>query len=66
MATCRFPKLDCLTGGPNVVLFFDLVKLYDFAQSCDIRAVQDSVVSTIYVRLSDDREGWATLSTDIG
>lgn len=66
MATCRFPKLDCLTGVPNVVPLFDLVKLYVFAQSYNIRAVQDSVVSTIYGRLSDDLESWATLGTDAG
>lgn len=66
MATCLFPKLDCLTGGPNIVPLFDLVKLYVFAQSYNIRAVQDSVVSTIYGRLSDDREGWGTLGTDTG
>lgn len=64
MATCRFPKLDCLTGGPNVVSFFDLVKLYVFAQSYNICAVQDSVVSTLYARLSDGRESWLTLGTD--
>lgn len=66
MASCRFPRLDCLTGGPKVVSFSGLLKLYVFAQSYNIRAVQDSVVSTIYGRLSDDRESWTTLGSDVG
>lgn len=40
------------------------MKLYVFAQTYDIEAVQDSIVSTIYARLSADREIWATLGPD--
>lgn len=40
------------------------MKLYVFAQTYDMKAVQDSIVSTICVRLSHDREIWATLGSD--
>lgn len=40
------------------------MKLYVFAQTYGIQAVQDSIVSTVYARLSDDREIWATLGSD--
>lgn len=40
------------------------MKLYVFAQTYDIKAVQDSIVSTICVRLSHDHEIWATLGSD--
>ncbi|KAL2293142.1 hypothetical protein FJTKL_05133 [Diaporthe vaccinii] len=63
LATCFFPKLDCLIG-PRFASFFDLVKLYVLAQTYDVQAVQDSIISTTYARLFDDREIWATLGSD--
>ncbi|KAG6360580.1 hypothetical protein INS49_011642 [Diaporthe citri] len=58
-----FPS-SIASQAPWFASFFDLVKLYVFAQTCEIQAVRDSIVSTIYAQLSDDREVWATLGSD--